>query len=113
MISKERKMDRPVIVLTYGCLRSGTSIVAKMCQVLEGAAVQKFKDMSPLHPGKCDNGMLALSQVFSECRLIFVRSVRHPIEIVKSFYAMRQGLVPSSGNIREWARPRTAGPNPP
>jgi hypothetical protein len=92
--------DKPTIVLSYGCPRSGTSAVAAMCRQLEDISFQKWKEISPLHPALCDNGILELSQVFSECRLIFVRSVRHPMEIVKSFYALRKGLVPSSGTIR-------------
>jgi len=90
---------KPTVVLSYGCPRSGTSVVAAMCRGLEGVCYQKWKELSVLHPGKCDYGMLQLSQVFSECNLVFVRSVRHPIEIVKSFYALREGLVPSTGTI--------------
>lgn len=92
--------NKPTIVLSYGCPRSGTTAVAEMCRQLEGVSFQKWKEISPLHPGLCDNGMLNLSQVFCESRLIFVRSVRHPVEIVKSFYALRKGAVESTGSIK-------------
>lgn len=78
------------VVLTFGCPRSGTTYMAKSMECLNGVETQKLKEIARLHPCLSRDGLLRLSEVFCETRLVLVRTVRHPLDVVRSFYALRK-----------------------
>ena len=54
------------------------------------ACYQKIREGDIAHPCKSPNGLLSLSQLFRARPVIFVRTIRHPREIVNSFYGARK-----------------------
>jgi len=64
--------------------------MAELMHGLVGVTAQKWKEIATSHPSWSPSGMLDLAEVFCETPLLFVRTIRHPLEIVRSFYALRE-----------------------
>jgi len=89
-----------VIILPFGAPRSGTTFLDRALHQIKGAVVSRFREPMFFHPAKSKTGMLGLAQVFAEHHLVFVRIVRHPIEVAESFVAARTVLKLSDGLAR-------------
>jgi len=85
-------IERPqmTFIFNYGCPRSGTTIMQAILQRLQGVYHHKIDENYRLHP--CQEGsLLDLAQIFSTTgdNVIFVRTIRNPIDIMESFYYAR------------------------
>lgn len=54
-----------------------------------GCVHQKMAEWSPLHPAQSATGLVGLGRTFIHHRLVFVRVVRHPLEVCESFYGAK------------------------
>ena len=79
-------MKPAMIVINYGCPRSGTSFVDNMLEAGTGYFHTKLREFDHLHPVNSDDGLWNLASVFSKRFLLFVRIVRNPIDIFESWY---------------------------
>lgn len=78
------------IVVSFGCPRSGTTFVHVALRALEpDAVVVKLSETNGLHPAQSRDGLITLARLLRGHRLLLVRTVRDPAEIVESFLAAR------------------------
>lgn len=82
-------MTKDTIVISFGCPRSGTMFMRNTLHDHLPCFSVKLPEMVDLHPAQSDTGLLALSGLFYKRRLVLVRTVRHPLEIVESFVHLR------------------------
>ncbi len=104
------------LVINFGCPRSGGTYIQHLLNAGRGYASRKLPETDRLHPCQCDFGLLSLLILLTpgrpgEHETVLVRQIRHPLEIVESFYALRLpraqvgGLAHSSDEeIVEWIR---------
>lgn len=121
-------MNAPAAVLSFGSPRSGTTFMRDVLRALDGVFVSKIPEQAPNHPAFCpgkswgaeeasEGGLVALSQLGQKETLVFVRTVRHPMEVVRSLLATQEpglrekagGLASNSDeNIVAWIRSESA-----
>jgi len=77
------------IIISFGCPRSGTTFLARCLSSLVGVFSFHLPDGAKLHPSKHKDGLIQLDALFWNHRTIWVRIVRHPMDIVESFLALR------------------------
>lgn len=80
------------VIVSFGCPRSGTTFLAHSLSALQGVFAFRLADGSMLHPSKSTTGLEAVDCLFYDQRLIFVRIIRSPMEIVESFLHLRNSL---------------------
>jgi len=78
-------------IINFGAPRSGTTFMQLCLKRLPDILAMKLPEMRKLHPAKSADGLIELARWFSGLGwdLTFVRTVRHPVEIVESFEAAR------------------------
>jgi hypothetical protein len=76
------------IVFNFGAPRTGGTWMRCMLEKGVGYAARKLPELSPLHPCKSDKGLLGLMAAVGR-PFLFVRTLRHPLEIVRSWYSLR------------------------
>lgn len=75
----------------------------------------KLPEAVDLHPCQSDTGLVTLQKLFYERRLVFVRTVRHPVQIVESFVHLRSTKpdVPRARDddkaVRRWITSESTG----
>lgn len=84
---KGEKLEQ--LVFTFGCPRSGTTFLQMMMMAGTGYEVYKIPEYAINHPGMSHLGLITLKQMFYDKDVVFVRIVRDPAEIIKSYYAAR------------------------
>jgi len=77
------------VIISFGCPRSGTTFLARCLSSLVGVFAFHFPDGAKLHPTKHNDGLIQLDALFWHHRTIWVRIVRHPLDIAESFLALR------------------------
>lgn len=77
------------IVFSFGCPRSGTTFMQQALAKLKTPLTEKIGEGSLLHPCRSHDGLRTLSHLFASRPVVFVRTVRHPVEIAASFVAAR------------------------
>lgn len=77
------------VVINFGSPRSGTTIMRRLLGPLKDTYVSKLHEATALHPWRSKRGLLDISQWMLKDRLVFVRTVRHPLNVVESFLALR------------------------
>jgi len=75
-----------MIILNYGCPRTGTTFINRMLGKGVDLIAGKIAEGHSYHPIKSKCGLLNLCYTFQSCDLLFVRTVRDPINIFESFY---------------------------
>ena len=83
-------MSTSTVVVNYGAPRSGTTFMRDLLHKL-GAGILAFKlaEGRLLHPCKSKDGLSEFHKMLSFKRLVLIRTVRDPMEIVASFIALR------------------------
>lgn len=79
-------MIKNTIILSYGCPRTGTTFVNHMLGQGLDIITGKIAEGHASHPIKSNHGLLNLSYTFQKYNLVFVRTIRDPINIFESFY---------------------------
>ena len=77
------------IILNYGCPRTGTTFINEMLSCGRDIVTGKIAEGHSYHPIRSNNGLLNLSYTFQKNNLVFIRTIRDPISIFKSFYHIR------------------------
>lgn len=89
-------------VISFGAPRTGTTFFREvLADSLDGVFVSKIPEQAPNHPAfhparswgawaTAAEGLVALSRWLQKEDVVFVRSVRHPMEIVRSLVAARK-----------------------
>lgn len=78
------------VVLSFGCPRSGTTIMRRLLGPLKHTYVSKLHEATRLHPWQSEEGLLDIQQWMLKDTLVFVRTLRHPLDVVDSFLALRR-----------------------
>lgn len=78
------------IILNYGCPRTGTTFVNQMLSQGAGFITGKIAEGHSYHPIRSKHGLLNLAYTFQKYNLIFIRTIRNPINIFESFYHAKQ-----------------------
>lgn len=58
----------------------------------DGCLHTKLQEACKLHPCQSRDGLISLLHMFSGCRVVIVRTIRHPMEIVESFMHARANV---------------------
>ena len=82
-------MSIDTVALSFGCPRSGTTWMRKVCERMDKVLAWKLSENAPLHPCHSANGLLHLVESLHKRRLVMIRTVRNPLEIAESFAAAR------------------------
>ena len=79
------------IVINFGAPRSGTHFMEMVCRESAYRYVfpVKLEEGRIFHPCRSRDGMLELARWFRLSKPLFIRTVRHPLELVESFLALR------------------------
>lgn len=83
-------MSVDTVIVNYGSPRSGTTFMRRTLGRLNGAMAFKLAEGRTLHPCQSDGGLIELHKMLRHHRLVIVRTVRHPLDIVDSFIALRE-----------------------
>lgn len=117
-------MSIETAVISFGSPRSGTTYIRRALGQLEGVFVSKIPEQAPNHPSfverqswgaaaSSEEGLIGISRWMQKEHLVLVRTVRHPMECVRSLLAAREpelrekigGLADNSDEeIVEWIR---------
>ena len=81
---------RPPVVIIFGCPRSGTTFVRDLLLMGQGYSYGGLHEGLGPHPQNAARGLLELADMFAPQRVIFVRVVRHPLEIAESWAFLRR-----------------------
>lgn len=106
---------KDTIVISFGCPRSGTMFMRNTLQKHLPCFSTKLPEMVALHPAQSDTGLLHLSGLFYQRRLVLVRTVRHPLEVVESFVHLRAAKPRSprgrddDRRVRRWIEDESRG----
>ena len=79
---------RPKTVITYGMPRSGTTFMDRWLRAADGFANYKLPETVSIHPCLNDRGLIDLYKLVHWP--LFVRTVRNPVDIVKSTFVLRR-----------------------
>ena len=93
-------MQKQTILFNYGCPRSGTTFVRDLIDQGKGSIPRKIVEYIMVHPCNADNGLIDLRRLFDGFNVVFLRSVRNPIDIFKSFYAARKIIAETEEDFR-------------
>ena len=80
----------PPVVISFGCPRSGTTFICALLVMGEGYSYGLLDETRLMHPVNSPIGLLELATIFRTQRVIFVRAVRHPLEIAESCCFLRR-----------------------
>lgn len=83
-IQREINTDLTV-VFSFGVPRSGTTLMFYALQMGHGYLNTRINEGTPLHPRNDYHGLLALVKTFVYRRVVFVRTIRHPVDVVNSW----------------------------
>jgi len=88
------------VIISFGCPRSGTTFLARCLSSLAGVFALYLPDGAKLHPSKSPEGLVLLDALFWNHRAIWIRIIRHPLDIVESFLALRM-VTPEAARARD------------
>lgn len=97
-----------VMVINFGCPRTGTTYMDHLIKHGCGYIQRKIGEGHACHPIQSTKGLLGLVELFSDYkgkgnrRLVFIRTVRHPAEILSSWAAMP---VPGNASPKKQQKP--------
>lgn len=85
--SKIMRAEKGTLVFSYGSPRTGTTFMQYLLSAGEGYYYAKMNENHGLHPCQNRTGLKDLSQTLSHYnnRVVFVRTVRNPLDIISSF----------------------------
>ena len=76
-------------IFSFGCPRSGTTFIQKNILLkLKGVYYRKIPEWHGIHPCQSSDGLLSLNLLLDN--ILFIRTIRNPIDILESFYMFRQ-----------------------
>lgn len=78
------------IVVAFGAPRSGTTFLRTCVEALRDPFAFKLNEHAAFHPCRSDSGLLDLEKALHQKRVAFVRIVRDPLEIARSFVFARR-----------------------
>jgi len=89
------------LIVAFGCPRSGTTFLLRALETLGALNVHVLRasEFWKCHPCRSDLGLVGLAQLFHEHQIVFVRIKRHPLDVARSFMAVRKGLVRMGGGL--------------
>jgi len=73
------------VILNYGCPRSGTTFIWFLLRAGTGYTYGKIGENDPCHPCNSGTGLLHIKKTFRDYNVVFIRTVRNPIQIFESF----------------------------
>jgi len=99
------KFPRPirsdgVVIFNYGVPRSGTTLVLYTIQQGGGFLTTRISEGAVLHPRHDPSGFLFLAQAFIYHTLVFVRTTRHPVDVLNSLAVVYPSLVKDINEFR-------------
>ena len=79
------------MIFTFGCPRSGTTFLWKAARTLgHDALVIRVPETRLAHPRRTRDGLVELVRTFAVHKVLLIRIVRHPLDIVESVLAGRR-----------------------
>ncbi len=73
-----------IVICNFGDARSGTTLIKKMFMQANGYLSFKLAEGHALHPWNSNTGLIDVAGLFKEHKIVFVRTLRHPIDIMES-----------------------------
>ncbi len=82
---------KDAMVFGFGCPRGGTTYLRELLAQSDDYQSVKIPEWSMMHPCNSAEGLIDLVKVFGDrFRVVLVQVVRHPMDIVRSFYFARE-----------------------
>jgi hypothetical protein len=92
-------------IVSFGMPRSGTTLLEQMFLQGKGYFYHKLAEGNALHPMQSTNGLITLAHAFRLAPKLFVRTVRHPVDLIESRLCMSyDNLVEhlDSAKLKHW-----------